>query len=112
MRPPRRHLQVLAYVEGKGQSAALVRLNDTGGNLTKSLASLLVAHFRQLRCAFLLPMVMRATIFFLLLQGTIGFEQHIDKCLDLSQYLYNKIKNREGYQMVFDGVVGLSSTGS
>lgn len=39
------------------------------------------------------------------LQGTVGFEQHIDKCLDLSQYLYNKIKNREGYQMVFDGVV-------
>ncbi|KAE8291278.1 Glutamate decarboxylase 1 [Larimichthys crocea] len=37
-------------------------------------------------------------------KGTIGFEQHIDKCLDLSQYLYNKIKNREGYQMVFDGV--------
>uniref|UniRef100_A0A7N6BK38 Glutamate decarboxylase 1b n=1 Tax=Anabas testudineus TaxID=64144 RepID=A0A7N6BK38_ANATE len=37
-------------------------------------------------------------------KGTVGFEQHIDKCLDLSQYLYNKIKNREGYQMVFDGV--------
>uniref|UniRef100_A0A671WRJ2 Glutamate decarboxylase 1b n=1 Tax=Sparus aurata TaxID=8175 RepID=A0A671WRJ2_SPAAU len=37
-------------------------------------------------------------------KGTIGFEQHIDKCLDLSQYLYNKIKNREGYEMVFDGV--------
>nr|XP_033505386.1 glutamate decarboxylase 1-like [Epinephelus lanceolatus] len=36
-------------------------------------------------------------------KGTIGFEQHIDKCLELSQYLYNKIKNREGYQMVFDG---------
>lgn len=40
-----------------------------------------------------------------ILQGTIGFEQHIDKCLDLSQYLYNKINNREGFQMVFDGVV-------
>uniref|UniRef100_A0A669EMB2 Glutamate decarboxylase 1b n=1 Tax=Oreochromis niloticus TaxID=8128 RepID=A0A669EMB2_ORENI len=37
-------------------------------------------------------------------KGTAGFEQHIDKCLDLSQYLYNKIKNREGYEMVFDGV--------
>ncbi|XP_006787101.2 glutamate decarboxylase 1-like [Neolamprologus brichardi] len=37
-------------------------------------------------------------------KGTTGFEQHIDKCLDLSQYLYNKIKNREGYEMVFDGV--------
>lgn len=47
---------------------------------------------------------------FFLLQGTIGFEQHIDKCLDLSQYLYNKIKNREGYEMVFDGVVSLSSS--
>lgn len=44
-------------------------------------------------------------------QGTIGFEQHIDKCLDLSQYLYNKIKNREGYEMVFDGVVSLSPAG-
>uniref|UniRef100_A0A3Q2UY78 Glutamate decarboxylase 1b n=1 Tax=Haplochromis burtoni TaxID=8153 RepID=A0A3Q2UY78_HAPBU len=32
-------------------------------------------------------------------KGTTGFEQHIDKCLDLSQYLYNKIKNREGYEM-------------
>uniref|UniRef100_A0A8C7LEI1 Glutamate decarboxylase 1b n=1 Tax=Oncorhynchus kisutch TaxID=8019 RepID=A0A8C7LEI1_ONCKI len=37
-------------------------------------------------------------------KGTIGFEQHIDKCLDLSQYLYDKIRNREGYEMVFDGV--------
>uniref|UniRef100_A0A4W6FU92 Glutamate decarboxylase 1 n=1 Tax=Lates calcarifer TaxID=8187 RepID=A0A4W6FU92_LATCA len=36
-------------------------------------------------------------------KGTIGFEQHIDKCLDLSAYLYNKIKNREGYEMVFNG---------
>lgn len=44
-------------------------------------------------------------------QGTIGFEQHIDKCLDLSQYLYNKIKNREGYEMVFDGVVSFSLAG-
>lgn len=38
-------------------------------------------------------------------KGTVGFEQHIDKCLDLSAYLYNKIKNREGYEMVFDGEV-------
>ncbi|KAL7976534.1 hypothetical protein Chor_008483 [Crotalus horridus] len=36
-------------------------------------------------------------------KGTIGFEAHIDKCLDLAEYLYNKIKNREGYEMVFDG---------
>uniref|UniRef100_A0A8C4ZHE7 Glutamate decarboxylase 1a n=1 Tax=Gadus morhua TaxID=8049 RepID=A0A8C4ZHE7_GADMO len=43
-------------------------------------------------------------------KGTIGFEQHIDKCLDLSQYLYNKIKDREGYQMVFDGVVSPPDT--
>ncbi|MEQ2193624.1 hypothetical protein XENOCAPTIV_006729 [Xenoophorus captivus] len=41
--------------------------------------------------------------------GTVGFEQHIDKCLDLSQYLYNKIKNREGFQMVFNGVVSSSN---
>ncbi|XP_034147352.1 glutamate decarboxylase 1 isoform X2 [Esox lucius] len=37
-------------------------------------------------------------------KGTIGFEQHIDRCLDLSQYLYEKIRNREGYEMVFQGV--------
>uniref|UniRef100_A0A8K9X2C8 Glutamate decarboxylase 1b n=1 Tax=Oncorhynchus mykiss TaxID=8022 RepID=A0A8K9X2C8_ONCMY len=36
-------------------------------------------------------------------KGTIGFEQHIDKCLDLSQYLYDKIRNRQGYEMVFQG---------
>lgn len=38
-------------------------------------------------------------------QGTIGFEAQIDKCLELSEYLYNKIKDREGYEMVFDGKV-------
>lgn len=38
-------------------------------------------------------------------QGTIGFEKHIDRCLDLSEYLYTKIKNREGYEMVFHGQV-------
>lgn len=40
-----------------------------------------------------------------LCQGTIGFEAQIDKCLELSEYLYNKIKDREGYEMVFDGKV-------
>lgn len=39
------------------------------------------------------------------LQGTTGFEAQIDKCLELAEYLYNKIKNREGYEMVFDGKV-------
>uniref|UniRef100_A0A672FR36 Glutamate decarboxylase 2 n=1 Tax=Salarias fasciatus TaxID=181472 RepID=A0A672FR36_SALFA len=38
-------------------------------------------------------------------KGTIGFEAQIDKCLELSEYLYNKIKDREGYEMVFDGKV-------
>uniref|UniRef100_A0A673YBW2 Glutamate decarboxylase 2 n=1 Tax=Salmo trutta TaxID=8032 RepID=A0A673YBW2_SALTR len=33
-------------------------------------------------------------------KGTIGFEAQIDKCLELSEYLYNKIKDREGYEMV------------
>uniref|UniRef100_A0A672T699 Glutamate decarboxylase 1 n=1 Tax=Sinocyclocheilus grahami TaxID=75366 RepID=A0A672T699_SINGR len=32
-------------------------------------------------------------------KGTIGFEKHIDRCLELSEYLYHKIKNREGYEM-------------
>uniref|UniRef100_A0A8D0CEE7 Glutamate decarboxylase 1 n=1 Tax=Scleropages formosus TaxID=113540 RepID=A0A8D0CEE7_SCLFO len=36
-------------------------------------------------------------------KGTSGFEQHINKCLELSEYLYTKIKNREGYEMVFQG---------
>ncbi|XP_004081797.1 glutamate decarboxylase 1 isoform X1 [Oryzias latipes] len=36
-------------------------------------------------------------------KGTVGFEQHIDKCLDLSAYFYSKIKNREGFEMVFSG---------
>ncbi|KAK1902532.1 Glutamate decarboxylase 1 [Dissostichus eleginoides] len=36
-------------------------------------------------------------------KGTVGFEQHIDKCLDLSAYLYDKIKNREGYELVSEG---------
>ncbi|KAG2459237.1 DCE1 decarboxylase, partial [Polypterus senegalus] len=38
-------------------------------------------------------------------KGTVGFEQHINKCLDLAEYLYTKIKNREGYEMVFSGEV-------
>ena len=38
-------------------------------------------------------------------QGTIGFEAQIDKCLELSEYLYNKIKDREGYEMIFNGKV-------
>ncbi|XP_042187837.1 glutamate decarboxylase 2 [Callorhinchus milii] len=36
-------------------------------------------------------------------KGTMGFEAQIDKCLDLAEYLYNKIKDREGFEMVFDG---------
>uniref|UniRef100_A0A673NFA8 Glutamate decarboxylase 1 n=2 Tax=Sinocyclocheilus rhinocerous TaxID=307959 RepID=A0A673NFA8_9TELE len=36
-------------------------------------------------------------------KGTIGFEKHIDRCLELSEYLYHKIENREGYEMVFQG---------
>ncbi|KAL0627462.1 Glutamate decarboxylase 2 [Plecturocebus cupreus] len=36
-------------------------------------------------------------------KGTTGFEAHVDKCLELAEYLYNIIKNREGYEMVFDG---------
>lgn len=38
-------------------------------------------------------------------QGTVGFEQHVDKCLELSAYLYHKIKNRAGFEMVFHGEV-------
>ncbi|KAF4788489.1 Glutamate decarboxylase 2 [Turdus rufiventris] len=42
-------------------------------------------------------------------KGTTGFEAQIDKCLELAEYLYNKIKNREGYEMVFDGKVRSNS---
>lgn len=45
------------------------------------------------------------------LQGTIGFEAQIDKCLELSEYLYNKIKDREGYEMVFNGKVSANFCG-
>ncbi|EMP38679.1 Glutamate decarboxylase 1 [Chelonia mydas] len=37
--------------------------------------------------------------------GTVGFENQINKCLELSEYLYTKIKNREEFEMVFDGEV-------
>ncbi|KAM4870456.1 glutamate decarboxylase 1 isoform X2 [Urocitellus parryii] len=36
-------------------------------------------------------------------KGTVGFENQINKCLELAEYLYTKIKNREEFQMVFDG---------
>ncbi|CAI5788896.1 glutamate decarboxylase 2 isoform X2 [Podarcis lilfordi] len=36
-------------------------------------------------------------------KGTVGFEAHIDKCLELAEYLYNKIKNREGFELVIEG---------
>ena len=38
-------------------------------------------------------------------QGTVGFENQINKCLELAEYLYAKIKNREEFEMVFDGGV-------
>jgi len=44
------------------------------------------------------------------LKGTTGFEAQIDKCLELAEYLYNKIKNREGYEMVFDGKVCIATS--
>lgn len=52
--------------------------------------------------------------FFILLsvKGTTGFEAQIDKCLELAEYLYNKIKNREGYEMVFDGKVCIATSSS
>uniref|UniRef100_A0A8C5SH15 Glutamate decarboxylase 1 n=1 Tax=Laticauda laticaudata TaxID=8630 RepID=A0A8C5SH15_LATLA len=36
-------------------------------------------------------------------KGTVGFENQINKCLELSEYLYNKIKNRQEFEMVFEG---------
>ncbi|CAJ0933941.1 unnamed protein product [Ranitomeya imitator] len=38
-------------------------------------------------------------------KGTVGFEQQINKCLELSEYLYSKICNREDFEMVFKGEV-------
>uniref|UniRef100_A0A8B9G242 Glutamate decarboxylase 1 n=1 Tax=Amazona collaria TaxID=241587 RepID=A0A8B9G242_9PSIT len=36
-------------------------------------------------------------------KGTVGFENQINKCLELAEYLYTKIKNREEFEMVFEG---------
>ncbi|EPQ02292.1 Glutamate decarboxylase 1, partial [Myotis brandtii] len=36
-------------------------------------------------------------------KGTVGFENQINKCLELAEYLYAKIKNREEFEMVFNG---------
>ncbi|RLW04817.1 hypothetical protein DV515_00005461 [Chloebia gouldiae] len=38
-------------------------------------------------------------------KGTVGFENQINKCLELAEYLYTKIKNREEFEMVFEGEV-------
>ncbi|KAL7991643.1 hypothetical protein Chor_015899 [Crotalus horridus] len=38
-------------------------------------------------------------------KGTVGFESQINKCLELAEYLYNKIKNRQEFEMVFEGEV-------
>lgn len=54
--------------------------------------------------------VMQLCFLPLFLKGTTGFEAHIDKCLELAEYLYNKIKNREGYEMVFDGKVRIATS--
>lgn len=43
--------------------------------------------------------------FLFLKQGTVGFENQINKCLELAEYLYAKIKNREEFEMVFNGEV-------
>ncbi|XP_073490014.1 glutamate decarboxylase 1-like [Aquarana catesbeiana] len=36
-------------------------------------------------------------------KGTEGFEQQINKCLELSEYLYQKVSNREDFAIVFKG---------
>lgn len=36
-----------------------------------------------------------------------GFENQINKCLELAEYLYTKIKNREEFEMVFEGEVSI-----
>ncbi|OXB77974.1 UNVERIFIED_CONTAM: hypothetical protein H355_009545 [Colinus virginianus] len=38
-------------------------------------------------------------------KGTVGFENQVNKCLELAEYLYTKIKNREEFEMVFEGEV-------
>lgn len=44
-------------------------------------------------------------MFSFLKQGTVGFENQINKCLELAEYLHAKIKNRDEFEMVFDGEV-------
>ncbi|KAM7104139.1 glutamate decarboxylase 1 isoform 3-T3 [Molossus nigricans] len=36
-------------------------------------------------------------------KGTVGFENQINRCLELAEYLYAKIKNREEFEMVSNG---------
>lgn len=85
------HLQVLAHVEGQGGIGGLVFLTKVGcfGYNYRFLFYTNNSHFWSI-CTT---------------QGTVGFEQHIDRCLEISEYLYNKIKNREGYEMVFESQV-------
>ncbi|XP_005998730.1 glutamate decarboxylase 1-like [Latimeria chalumnae] len=36
-------------------------------------------------------------------KGSSGFEQQINRCLELANYFYKTLKNREGFELVFDG---------
>lgn len=45
-------------------------------------------------------------------QGTEGFEQQINKCLELSEYLYQKVSNREDFAIVFKGERSVSQHSS
>lgn len=83
VRTPCGHLQAVAHVESQGEDRPTDRPHTT--KLWRAMH--------------------RGNIHDHVSQGTIGFEAQIDKCLELSEYLYNKIKDREGYQMVFDGKV-------
>uniref|UniRef100_A0A8C9F716 Glutamate decarboxylase 2 n=1 Tax=Pavo cristatus TaxID=9049 RepID=A0A8C9F716_PAVCR len=70
----------------------------------KILAALVLSDILLLTVLDVFFICVTVTLFFLFsLKGTTGFEAQIDKCLELAEYLYNKIKNREGYEMVFDG---------
>lgn len=42
---------------------------------------------------------------FCVLQGSEGFESQINRCLDNAEYLYDKLKGRPDFQLVFKSKV-------
>lgn len=44
-------------------------------------------------------------------QGSEGFETHVNKCLENAEYLYDQLKRRTGFELVFKNKVKLVESG-